>query len=250
MLDEERGTYSPPTEDNLSFETRRRPSRDQAPLTLIISGIFLILLLMAVVIFLNSSLRGGHGRVPPEVGETLSDVKDVKVQDAQPLSDQDLADPNGDGGAAKFAPGTEAPAVRDTPQSTVDVAPATAAPITGPLPSQAGNPALSDVPVPGTPSSSASAPPVAAARPAVPAGGAGSVVQIGAFTSQALADSEYNKLVSSYGLFLSGTGKRVEKVETANGTVFRTSFVGFATSEKAHAFCSALHAAGHDCFVK
>ncbi len=256
MLDEERGTYSPPTEDHLSYETRRTAPRDSAPLTLIISGIFLVLLLIAVVIFVNSGMNT-HGKVPPEVGATLGNLKDTtQVQDAQPLSDQDLANPDGDSGAAKFAPGTESPTVRDTPQQTVDQAPPPAAPITGPLPSQAGNPALSA-------SSSASASPVAVVKPAVSAssslvasaaapasGGAGSVVQIGAFTSPEIATTEYNKLVSSYGLFLSGTGKRVEKVDTSNGTVYRTSFTGFATAEKAHAFCSALKAAGHDCFVK
>ncbi len=256
MLDEERGTYSPPTEDNLSYETRRRPRRDQAPLTLIISGIFLMLLLIAVVIFLNSSMNK-HGHVPPEVGDTLGDLKDsTKVQDAQPLSDQDLANPDGDGGSARFAPGSEAPAVRDAPQSTVDAAPPAAAPITGPLPSQAGNPALQTTPVPGAVSASASASSVAVVKPvpapaaALPAGSGGAMVQIGAFTSTDLANSEYNRLASSYGLFLGGTSKRIEKVETADGTRYRTLFTGFTSADKAKSFCSALKAAGHDCFVK
>lgn len=252
MLDEERGTYSPPTEDNLSYETRRQPRRDQAPLTLIISGIFLLLLLISVVIFLNSSMNK-HGHVPPEVGETLNDLKDTaKVQDAQPLSDQDLANPDGDGGTARFAPGSETPGVRDTPQTTSDAAPPPAAAITGPLPSQAGNPALQ--PGAASASSVASASKAASSASSVavalPAGSGGSMVQIGAFTSTDLANSEYNKLASSYGLFLGGTSKRIEAVDTPNGTRYRTLFTGFASHDKAQAFCSALKAAGHDCFVK
>ncbi len=249
MLDEERGTYSPPTEDTLSYETRRRPQRDQAPLTLIISGIFLVVLLIAVVIFLNSSLRG-HGRIPT-VGDSLGDVKDTtQVQDAQPLTEQQLANPD-DSAQAKFAPDTETPGVRDTPQNTanqatVDQSPPAASPIAGPLPSQVGNPALSA-------SASASVAPVAAvtASSAAPAASGGSIVQIGAFNSADIATSEYNKLASSYGLFLGGTSKRIEKVVKPSGDiVYRTSFVGFATADKAQAFCSALKAAGHDCFVK
>lgn len=244
MLDEERGTYSPPTEDTLSYEARRRPRRDQAPLTLIISGIFLVVLLIAVVIFLNSSLRG-HGRIPT-VGDTLGDVKDTtQVQDAQPLTEQQLSNPD-DSAQAKFAPDTETPGVRDTPQATVDQAPPTAAAINGPLPSQVGNPALSA----SASASTSSVAAVTASSAASAAAGGGSIVQIGAFTSPDIATTEYNKLASSYGLFLGGTSKRVEKVETPTGTYYRTSFVGFATPDKAHAFCAALKAANHDCFVK
>ena len=254
MLDEERGTYAPPTEDHLSYETRRTAPRDSAPLTLIISGIFLVLLLIAVVIFINSGMNV-HGKVPPEVGDSLGALKDTtQVQDAKPLSDQDLANPDSDAGQAKFAPGAEAPAVRDTPQATVDQAPPPAAPIAGPLPSQAGNPALSASASSATSSVAAAkpAPAVASASSAAPvAAGGGSIVQIGAFASQDIATSEYNKLASSYGLFLGGTGKRIEKVAKPNGDiVYRTSFTGFATADKAQAFCSALKAAGHDCFVK
>ncbi len=262
MRDEERGTYSPPTEDNLSFETRRNPSRDQAPLTLIISGIFLVLLLIAVVIFINSGMNS-HGKTPPTVGDTLGDLKDAKVQDAQPLTDQELANPDSDTGAAKFAPDSETPGVRDTPQPSVDQAPPTAAAITGPLPSQAGNPALQGVTASSAAVASSATSSVAAAKPApaqaasssaapvAAASGGGTIVQIGAFATPEIATAEYNKLASSYGLFVGGTGKHIEKATKPNGDiVYRTAFTGFSTPEKARSFCSALKAAGHDCFVK
>ncbi len=292
MPDKDRGTYSPPTEDNLSYEARRPAGRDQAPITLIISGIFLVLLLLAVVLFYNSGLNNHGGRTPPEVGDSLGDIKDAKVEDAKPLSDAQLAEPTDDSAAnAKFAPGTEAP-LRDQSASAgvTNEAPPVAAPITGPLPSQTGNsaitgqgtaaaaasPAAAVAPLKppvqtvapatsGTVATSAPAkllPPVKvapAAKPAavasasasaMPTKASGSMVQIGAFDSTDKANTQYANVASSYGLFLSGTSKRIEKVETDKGTFYRTSFAGFSTPEKARSFCSALKAAGHDCIVK
>ncbi|MDV6329649.1 SPOR domain-containing protein [Asticcacaulis sp. 201] len=253
---EDRGTYSPPTEDNLSYEPRRTPSsRDQAPVTLIVSGICLVVLLLVVVILYNSGLNK-HGKIAPEVGDSIGDIKEGQVQDAKPLSDQDMNDTS----VATFTPGSEVPGQRPAP--TVDVAPAPAAPITGPLPSQASNSALSSASVAPAPaatsaSSASSAAPVAAATSSstpplkltsAAATGAASV-QIGAFTSTDIANSEYAKVASSYGLFVGGAGKKIEKVTTPNGTFYRTAFTGL-TSEKAKSFCSALKAAGHDCIVK
>lgn len=304
MTDRDRGTYSPPTEDNLSYEARRPAGRDQAPITLIISGIFLVLLLLAVVMFYNSGLN--HGHTAPEVGDSVGDIKDAQVQDAKPLTDQDLNAPLGDDSAsAHFAPGTEAP-LRDNSASqgvTTTEAPPPAKPITGPLPSQSdnvaitgpggnaaitsqGSPAATPAPLkPAVPTvtpattgtaASASSKSSVAAKPdsvakvdkvqtdkaqtdkaktsdvaaASAAVKGGSVVQIGAFDSTETANKQYASVASSYGLFLSGTSKRIEKVETPKGTFYRTSFAGFSTPEKARSFCSALKAAGHDCIVK
>ncbi len=280
MTDKDRGTYSPPTEDNLSYETRRAPSRDQAPITLIISGICLVVLLLVVVLLYNSGLNK-HGKIAPEVGDSLSDFKDGKVQDAQPLSDAQIN--QDDTGTASFAPGSDAPAIRgvstDSTAAPVSLAPAPVAPIQGPLPSQSTNSAIvpaqapADVPVPGAPASASSASktpvavkvpvtvkvqapkPVTVAPPAqkvtapVVTGSSSGAVQIGAFTSPEIANSEYAKVASSYGLFVGGAGKKIEKVETAKGTFYRTAFTGLST-EKAKSFCSALKAAGHDCIVR
>lgn len=264
----DRGTYSPPTEDNLSYESRRAPaSRDKAPITLIISGICLVVLLLVVVILYNSGTLNKHGNIAPEVGDSLGDIKEGQIQDAKPLSDQDLSE----SGIATFAPGAEVPGARPAASaSTVDIAPLPAAPIEGPLPSQSSTSAISSsaaparidaTPVPGA-SASASQPaaakpaapvtakpvtaPVAAAKPA--ASGSASV-QIGAYTSTDIANAEYAKVASSYGLFVGGASKRIEKVTTPNGTFYRTAFTGLS-ADKAKSFCSALKASGHDCIVK
>jgi len=285
MTDRDRGTYSPPTEDNLSYEARRPAGRDQAPITLIVSGIFLVLLLLAVVIFYNSGLNN-HGRAAPEVGDAVGEIKDAQVQDAKPLTDQDLNAPlSDDQASARFAPGTEAP-LRDSSasQAVTTEAPPPAKPITGPLPSQSDNAAITGQGTPAatpaplkpavqtvTPATSGTAASSASKSSATPkpadtakadaaktkttdtasaSAKGGTIVQIGAFDSTDTANKQYASVASSYGLFLSGTSKRIEKVETPKGTFYRTSFAGFATPEKAKSFCSALKAAGHDCIVK
>jgi len=252
----DRGTYSPPTEDNLSYESRRAPaSRDKAPITLIISGICLVVLLLVVVILYNSGTLNKHGKIAPEVGDSLGDIKEGQVQDAQPLSDQDLSD----SGIATFAPGSEVPGARPAASaSTVDIAPLPAAPIEGPLPSQSS--ASVAVSSSAAPASAAASSSVAAPKPAVsatsssvaavkPVSGGTASVQIGAYTSTDIANTEYAKVASSYGLFVGGASKRIEKVTTPNGTFYRTAFTGLS-ADKAKSFCSALKASGHDCIVK
>jgi hypothetical protein len=250
--DRDRGTYSPPTEDHLSYERRVPTSRDQAPVTLIVSGICLVVLLLAVVILYNFALNK-QGKIAPEVGDPLGDVKEGQVQEAKPLSDQDMST---DGGVAIFAPGSEVPGARPAASAgVVDVAPLPAAPITGPLPSQAGASAAatssavvsSAAPVV-TPAKPVVAAPKPVTTPPVAASGS-SAVQIGAFTSTDIANAEYAKVASSYGLFVGGAGKRVEKVTTPNGTFYRTAFTGLS-AEKARSFCAALKSSGHDCIVK
>jgi hypothetical protein len=251
--DRDRGTYSPPTEDHLSYERRVPTSRDQAPVTLIVSGICLVVLLLAVVILYNFALNK-QGKIAPEVGDPLGDVKEGQVQEAKPLSDQDMST---DGGVAIFAPGSEVPGARPAASAgVVDVAPLPAAPITGPLPSQTGASAAATS---SAVASSAAAPVLTPAKPVVtpakpattpPVAASGSsAVQIGAFTSTEIANAEYAKVASSYGLFVGGAGKRVEKVTTPNGTFYRTAFTGLS-AEKAKSFCAALKSAGHDCIVK
>lgn len=271
MSNDDRGTYSPPTEDNLSYETRRPASRDQAPVTLIISGICLVILLVIVVVLYSSGLNK-RGKLAPEVGDSVGDFKSGQVQDAKPLSDNDLN--LDDGSNVSFAPGAEAPASRTADK---DVAPPPAAPVTGPLPSQADTAAsavpssapavsaaaTSSPPALRTPAAAASVSSSAAARPVVkppeastasstapkPAATGGTSVQIGAYDSTGSADAEYAKVASSYGLFVGGAGKKVEKVTTANGTFYRTMFTGLS-AEKARSFCAALKANGRDCIIR
>jgi len=75
-------------------------------------------------------------------------------------------------------------------------------------------------------------------------------VQIGAFSSTAIADREYAAVAARFGQYASGAEKRVQEVTASNGsTLYRTTFTGMSR-ERAVAFCNALKAAGRDCIVR
>ena len=77
---------------------------------------------------------------------------------------------------------------------------------------------------------------------------AGSAVQIGAFSSQALADKGWNDALAVAGG--SGLGKSVTAVQSNGATLYRTTVTGFASRDAAAAFCDRLKAAGKSCFVR
>jgi cell division septation protein DedD len=86
-------------------------------------------------------------------------------------------------------------------------------------------------------------------RPAPDHGDGPVVVQIGAFSSERLADQEWSRAASVAPGSMAGKGKRVVAVPTDNGTLYRTSITGFSSREKALALCDQLKAAGGRCFV-
>jgi hypothetical protein len=75
-------------------------------------------------------------------------------------------------------------------------------------------------------------------------------VQIGAFSSAALADKGYQDVAALEPATIRGRGKHVEAVQKDGHTLYRTSVTGFADREQAGAFCDALKAKGRICFVK
>ncbi|MFL5298321.1 MAG: SPOR domain-containing protein [Phenylobacterium sp.] len=89
----------------------------------------------------------------------------------------------------------------------------------------------------------------AATRPAATKAGV-AAVQIGAFSSQALADKGWNDAAGIAPGLAAGKGKSVEKVDKDGKTLFRTQVTGFASRADATAFCNKLKAAGKACFVK
>ena len=249
----ERGAYTPPTDDDLPFERRsydprRAPAAKSPPITLIISAVVLLLLIVAVVIFYRSGVRSSTD-APPAVGTPVESMKVEAPLDAQPIDPEAGVRVYRDGGEATdavptFTPGPEAVAPRPAPQplpaapaALPPAAPAVVAPAT-PAPAK-----------PGTAAPAVKAP--AAPAPAAPAAAGGSSgVQIGAFSSTAIADREYAAVASRFGQYASGAEKRVQEVTAANGsTVYRTTFTGMSR-DRAVAFCNALKAAGRDCIVR
>ena len=85
--------------------------------------------------------------------------------------------------------------------------------------------------------------------PAKTAGGV--VAQIGAVSSQALADKAWTDAAAAAPGLAAGKGKNVEKVDVGGGkTLYRVQLTGFADRAAATAFCDKLKAAGKACFVK
>ncbi len=249
----ERGAYTPPTDDDLPFERRsydprRAPAAKSPPITLIISAIVLLLLIVAVVVFYRSGVRSSTD-APPAVGTPVESMKVEAPLDAQPIDPEAGVRVYRDGGEATdavptFTPGPEAVAPRPAPQ------PLPAAPTA--LPPAAPAVVAPATPAPAKPVTAAPAVKAPAApAPAAPAAAGGSSgVQIGAFSSTAIADREYAAVAARFGQYASGAEKRVQEVTAANGsTVYRTTFTGMSR-DRAVAFCNALKAAGRDCIVR
>jgi hypothetical protein len=76
------------------------------------------------------------------------------------------------------------------------------------------------------------------------------VVQIGAYSSTALAGKGWSDIAAAYPEDMSGKGKLVEGVDKDGKTLYRAAVSGFASRADAAAFCAKLKGAGHACFVK
>ncbi len=88
----------------------------------------------------------------------------------------------------------------------------------------------------------------AVAKHASPTGGY--VVQIGAFSSPALADKEWSSAAGLASGTMTGKGKRVAQITKDGATLYRIAITGFDTREQAQAVCAKLVAAGRACFVR
>ena len=77
-----------------------------------------------------------------------------------------------------------------------------------------------------------------------------SVVQIGAFSSGALAQKGYADVASAMAGHMTGKARHVEPLQHDGKTLFRTWVSGFASHADARIFCDALKAKGKTCIVK
>lgn len=275
MSDPDRGAYTPPTDAPLSFDARQ-PVRGggPAPVMLILSALVLIALVVAIFMFYRSGVREA-GQPPRTVGEPVAEMKappPAEDQPADPAAGLQIYQSEGGETATPASPNftapPEQPQARPTvttppprPAPTVPIAAAPLAPapapgalkpaVQPPAPVQAQAPATKVI----APPPKAAAPKsidaalAAAPKPAAPkAAGGAAAVQIGAFSSQALADSEWSKAVQTSGG--AGKGKKVEAVQKGSSTLYRTQVTGFGSRADASAFCDKLKAAGKNCFVK
>lgn len=258
-----RGAYTPPTDDDLPF---RRNSYDPRsgraigsgsggsgggkapPVTLIVSAVVLLLLIVAVIFFYRSGMRASTD-APPAVGQPVGEMKTAPPIDAQPIDPAEGVRVYRDETETPDAPVTFTPPP-ETPQPR-PAAPPPVAPTGQGLPAaKAPTPATSATPAPAPRPTPAAPPPAPTPAPAAPAARGSASVQIGAFSSTAIADREYAAVAGRFSQYASGAEKRVTEVTTSSGsTLYRTAFSGLSR-ERAAAFCNALKAAGRDCIVR
>ena len=255
----------PPHDEPLAFDRRdSAPPRGPAPLTLILSVLLLLALAAAVFAFYQGGLSEG-ARAPRAIGEPVGEIRAPApnaggdVDPAAGLRIYQQAEGEPPPLQPNFTPPPEQPLPRQPEPAVPMTSPAAPPPVASPppaavtvlpepavqppSPAPTTQPAQKPPPRPAPPPVRPETPP---ARPA--ASGAGAGVQIGAFSSEAIADREWAAAVASAGG--SGRGKRIERVERDGATLFRTTVTGFPDRAAAQAFCDRLKAAGKSCFVR
>jgi cell division protein FtsN len=263
MTDHDRGAYTPQTDAPLSFDARRAPGGGQpVPLTLLISGMVLVLLLIGVVYFYRSGVRGPD--TPPQVvGAPVGATKAPAPATAQPNDTAaglqvykseapPVSQPQSAAAGPKFTSAPEQPAPRPAPRPTAPVQTATLPPppVTAPAPVAAPPLAATMKPAlkPTRPPVVTEAVPARAVAP--PAASGGALVQIGAFSSAALADKGWSDTAKVLPGAMVGKTKTVQVVQKDGKTFYRTSVGGFSSKIDAASFCVSLKAAGKSCIVK
>ncbi|MDR3510868.1 MAG: SPOR domain-containing protein [Caulobacteraceae bacterium] len=165
---------------------------------------------------------------------------------------------------AKAAPKPQPP-VATQPVDTENVAGSAFASHAAPRPAPAAaTPKVAPKPVSRTTEVASAAPskPASAAKPkakpAAPAdelastsaSGGGTMVQIGAFSSSALAQKGWSDTAHLLPGPMAGKTRKVEMTSKDGKTFYRAYVGGFASHAAAESFCSALRAKGKACFVK
>jgi len=232
----DRGAYTPPTDDDLpfnrgGFDARRAPPAKAPPVTLLVSAGVLLVLIIAVVLFYRSGLRSSTD-APPAVGTPVAQMKVEAPLEAQPV------DPEAGVGLYDEAPETTtAPEFAPPPETQL--------PRPAPRPIETAEAAPPERPAVPTPRPVAETP-----APVATGSGGSAAVQIGAFSSTAVADREYAAVAARFPSFARNATKRVQEVTASNGsTVYRTTFTGLSAAD-ARSFCAAIQAGGGDCLVR
>ncbi|MDQ0463804.1 cell division protein FtsN [Caulobacter ginsengisoli] len=260
MSDQERGAYTPRNEAPLAFDARR-PVRGGGPMpvTLVVSAVILLVLAGGFFFIYRDGLRGAND-APKPVGTVVADARTAPKGDDTPedpstglqIYNQETGQTVS--GAPTLAAPPEEPMSRPTPRptepvQTAQLKPPAPKPAAGPVAAQPASPVeqMAQQVTKPTPVK----PPVAAPTPEPrQSGGAMAMVQIGAFTSPALADKGWNDAAAIAPGAAAGKGKKVETIVKDGVTLYRTLVTGFPSRAEASAFCDRLKAASKNCFVK
>jgi hypothetical protein len=232
--------------------------------------------MLAVFMYYRAGVRPAGGQ-PPAVGQPVASVKTAPAPTDEAKSDDPFSNldvyaaqnvPATASAAAKptFAPPPEQPEPRSAAAAglkvqTVEpsavhavpgwkpeaVKPAPAAPTALASAAPAAAPAPAAKPLPAKP---APAPAQTAKAETAPAGGGAAAVQIGAFSSTALADKGFSEVAAAFPGPMAGKAKKVEALQHDGKTLYRGLITGFSSHASAEAFCATLKAAGRSCIVR
>jgi cell division septation protein DedD len=78
----------------------------------------------------------------------------------------------------------------------------------------------------------------------------GFVVQIGAFSSETMADKSWDGAAGVAPGAMAGKGKHIAPMSKDGATLYRVAITGFSTRADAQSLCAKLTAAGKTCFVR
>ena len=274
MSDFDRGAYTPQTDQPLTFDARRQRQAGEGqplPLALIFSAVILVALIVALILFYRSGVRG-EGDPPQPVGTPVTEMKGPPPPEVQPgdtavgLQVYKAPAPGENEPMPTFTPGPEVPEARPIAQTP----PPAPAQVIKPAPAKTI--AVKSQPIMATPQSQAT-PMAAAAKPATAAKAAptpakpmvaekkpvakpavaatsSALVQIGAYSSNDLASKGWSDIAKAFPKPMAGKSKTIVPVEKDGSTLYRTSIGGFGSRSEATAFCEQLKAAGKICIVK
>jgi hypothetical protein len=74
MTDQDRGAYTPPTDEALAFDARRQSERQPVPMTLVGSAVVLVVLIVGVAVVYRGGVRGVD-EAPRPIGQPVISVK-------------------------------------------------------------------------------------------------------------------------------------------------------------------------------
>jgi cell division septation protein DedD len=278
----DRGAYTPQSDAPLAFDARssRRGGGQPVPMTLIISGVILVVLVAAMAVFFIHNARDNPSA--PSAGQSIDAIKaPPAVPDAKPATNGVQIgytegsplppDPNAPaapaGATPTFTPPPEAPGARPAPGTSPPAAAASKPPTIDAVLAKA-RPKTEDeiiaqaqaqkAPTAAKPATAAVQVAKAEPKPALTAAApkpaakamSGPMVQIGAFSTEALAEQSMNAVAAKIPGRTAGKTLKVEKAEIGGKTLNRALVGGFASKADADSFCSALKAQGGDCSVR
>jgi hypothetical protein len=272
MTDYDRGAYTPQSDAPLAFDARHSRGGGgggggmggPSSATLIVSGVVLLLLIIALLVFYRSGVRRGDA-APQVVGTPITQTKSAPPASGQPAEPAvglqvyktEVAPPSEGRPAPTFTKPPEQPAARPAPTArdttpTITSLEPPAADSTPPPKLRAAQ-ANPDTGAPVAkavkPARAVASAPAAQAKAATAAPG-GVLVQIGAFSSAALAEKGWNDVAGLMPGAMAGKTKAVEQIEGKTPALYRAYVGGFASKIEAKTFCTSLEALGKHCFVK